>query len=196
MGCQKTKKKPATTTSNCVQGTIQQIINAQRKVEKQGLATCSTSCERSIADLLSPGTTVTSPFTTIPFMLICKNSCKYFIGQGITQTATNDSTVFECLMTPVFKAKSFIKGSNNCVRLELLLPVSNGNNNDGNSDNGNENGESGFQVAQIENNGGCIPCDFFSDEVTGFQKTGVCITVDVNSFSGITCLDPITPEAM
>lgn len=180
MGCQ----QYSAPTDHCVRGTIQQIVKAQRKAAERDTVTCSTSCERSINDLLSPKKESRRRHTTIPFMLICKSSCKYFIGSGVVKRRVNDERLFECLESPVFKARGFVKGSTNCVKLELLLPIY-------------TNGENG-EASSRQNSGDCSPCNFFSAENNGgvcdFQETGVCLTVDLNGFTGITCLDPMTPQ--
>lgn len=165
-------------STHCVKDTVHQIVRAQREAAEKDTVTCLTSCERSINDLLSPKKDSRRRHTTIPFMLICKNSCNYFIGRGVVKRWVNGARVFECLESPVFKARGFAKGSNSCVKLELLMPISN-------------------DTAVEPEPDGCSPCKFFPTNdaaVNGFRETGVCITVDLNSFNGIACLDPITPE--
>lgn len=179
MGCQGTGNQ--TQSGHCVKNTIQLIINAQRKAVEKETVTCLTSCERSIDDLLSPDRDRRRPrHTTIPFMLICKNSCKQFIGSGVVKRYGSNGRYFECLESPVFKARGFVRGSNNCVKLELLLPITSC---------GNSTGGTGDT---------CTPGNFFptgsESHINGFKETGVCITVDLNGFIGITCLDPITPQ--
>lgn len=178
MGCQSSCQRQQSSREHCIKDIVRQIVRAQKKAAERDTVTCITSCERSINDLLSPDRDRRPRHTTIPFMLVCKNSCKYFVGSGIVKNFVAGEPIFECIESPVFKARGFVKGSNHCVKLELLTPLSNGN--------GGENNQTT-----------CTPCDFFAtmndNNVYGFQETGVCITVDLDAFIGITCLDPITP---
>lgn len=156
--------------SRCVRDTIKEIIDAQDEVAERDH--CDVSCDRSIRDLLSPAGAGMGN-TTIPFTLICKD-CKPFIGSGVK--FSND--IFKCLESPFFRAKKFVDDSKECVKLELLVPM-NGNSGDSNGENNNKRGV----------------CDFL-DTTTGFFETGVCITVDLDCFCGISCLSPTTPEPL
>src|SRR5690625_3455167 len=120
MGCQSSFQKQGSRSNHCVKDTVRKIIKAQVRAVEKDTVTCITSCERSINDLLSPDRDRRPRHTTIPFMLICKSSCKYFIGNGIVKQFVNGDRFFECIQSPVFKARGFVNGSNNCVKLELL----------------------------------------------------------------------------
>lgn len=178
MGCQSSNNQ----TGNCVTSIVQQIIKAQRKAAEEETVTCLTSCEQSINDLLSPDRDDRRRprHTTIPFMLTCKSTCKQFVGKGVIQKRAGGQQFFKCLKSSIFKVRGFVRGSNHCVRLELLLPISDGSS----SKDGSDSGSSCCQICSVNSNG----------YVKGFRKTGVCITVDLNCFCGITCLDPITPR--
>lgn len=172
MGCQTSPSQ----SGHCVKDTVRKIINAQVKAAEEDAVTCVTSCERSLHDLLSPEREKRTRHTTIPFMLICKDSCKYFVGSGIIRKRRAGGHYFKCIESPVFKVRGFARGSRDCVKLELLVPTP-------------SSGGSGGCTKGCK----CSPCRFIGDNVTGFKKTGICITVDLNCFCGISCLDPMTP---
>ena len=158
----------------CVCDIVQSIVAAQDAVADNNNC-CTSSCEQSIEQLLSPQATTPTANTTIPFILYCKD-CEPFIGSGVFQDELGNSgnTFFGCVETPIFRAKSFLEGSDCCVRLELLLPVTQG---------GSAPGPANRDV-----------CSYFpGNSIRNFQATGICLTVDLNCFCGITCLAPITP---
>lgn len=162
---------------NCICHVVRKIVDAQDEVANNNADCCSTSCEQSIKDLLSPTTNNnTTGNTTIPFILYCKDNCSPFISSAVYQAPISNTgnTFFGCVETPVFRAKKFVNDGDCCVILELLLPVT----------------ETGATI-----NTGDQVCDFFpGNSRRGFQATGICITVDLNSFNAIQCLDPITPR--
>ncbi|MBX0359276.1 CotY/CotZ family spore coat protein [Halobacillus sp. Nhm2S1] len=162
--------------NNCVRDVIKEIIKAQDEVAAlMDNGCCDVSCGRSIRDLLSPAEE--SPRnTTIPFILYCKD-CKPFIGSGVIrkQLMSNSSTYLACLSSPVFRAKKFTNDGK-CVKLELLLPESNG-------------GARAVQSCRKKD-----VCDYFpGDSIRNLRATGICITVDLDCFCSITCLEPTTP---
>src|SRR5699024_9210180 len=140
--------------SNCIQETIRKIIDAQDKVTSRDGDCCTTSCKCSVHDLLSPEQEdMRTRYTTIPFMLTCKKS-RYF----------------GCVAISSLKANKFVKGSENCVELELLLSATVG-------------GSVVIPDADDQND----VCAYFPNEaINNFQATGICITVDLHSFTGIT----------
>lgn len=189
MGCHNTGYE----SDDCIRDIVKRIVNAQLEAAEEGTRGCVTSCEQSIEDLLSPCREKRpSRYTTIPIMLFCKENCKPFVGSGFVIRNRDGSrrSHFECLESPVFKVKSFVRGSNNCVRLELLLPVS------GRRGGGSHKHE-GEQIEEIGHHDhhpkGSFCDQFGSRRIENFRETGLCITVDLNCFCGITCLDPITP---
>ncbi|SDR03384.1 CotY/CotZ family spore coat protein [Virgibacillus salinus] len=161
---------------NCVCDVISDIIAAQDEVANNGDGCCSTSCERSIDRLLSPTTGNGNGFTTVPFILYCKGDCKPFIGTGVTQEPRDSGFDFDCVESPILRAKKFVDDEECCVKLELLEVVNPGGN---------------------PVSGGDTVCEFFRGEGVGaarnLRASGVCITVDLDCFCAITCLDPITP---
>lgn len=161
---------------DCVCDVVRDIVAAQDAVITNDHC-CSTSCEQSIEQLLSPQAEANGN-TTIPFILYCKD-CTPFIGSGVFQGQLGQSgnTFFGCVETPIFRAKKFVEGSDCCVKLELLLPVTEG---------GSTPGQTDRVVSDV--------CRFFPGRsIRDFQATGICLTVDLNCFCSIACLDPITP---
>lgn len=171
--------KPKKRSDDCVKSVVRRIIEAQDKV---GGNSCSSGCDSSIHQLLSQktGDDMDLINTTIPFILYCSGTCGPFIGSGIFKVpgGPNRRTSFGCVETPIFRAKDFVKGSDSCVRLELLVPVSDG-----------------CEVPIPPLDTQSTVCPFFPTDhpVTDFQATGICLTVDLEHFLAISCLDPITP---
>lgn len=179
-------------SSNCVHDIVRDIIRAQRRAVAAEEDTCFTGCDRSIEELLSPAAENRDRlrFNTIPFILYCAANCKPFVGAGVRRvrdSGGSSRTHFECVESPIFRAKSFVRGSENCVRLELLVPVGSGG------------GSTPKHEEQSNHRGSqsCCGnvCSFFPNRTRDFRATGICITVDLNHFTGISCLDPITPIA-
>lgn len=176
---------PSRNSRDCITDIVRNIVKAQHRAVEAEEDTCFTSCDRSVADLL----TDFEPnrrrlrFNTIPFMLYCKHTCKPFIGTGVIRKydSSSDRTEFKCIESPVFRVKNFVRGSDHCVLLEILKPVFYRTPGSGDS--------TGSSSCCQKN-----ACSFFKyGDVRNFKATGICITVDLNCFCGITCLDPITP---
>ncbi|ASN04421.1 CotY/CotZ family spore coat protein [Virgibacillus necropolis] len=178
MGCYKEGEmiKPKHSSDDCVCDVVRNIVKAQDQVADN---ICSSSCYRSIQQLRGKGNGLQN--TTIPFILYCSGTCKPFIGSGVFQAPldTNAETFFGCIETPIFRAKQFVENNDCCVKLELLLPIS-----------------EGYQVKSYHMDNVSKVCSFFSedDPVTDFMATGICLTVNLEHFLGITCLDPIIPK--
>lgn len=171
-------------SGQCVCHKVREIIAAQDKVAEQNLGNgCTTSCDRSIESLLAPATGGNPPRnTTIPFILYCKGDCKPFFGTGVTQESrTSGGYNFDCIESPVFRAKKFIDGKGCCVQLELLEAVyySGATSTD-------------EETNELTTSSDQSVCDYLNYK-RYLRSTGVCITIDLNQFFGITCLDPITP---
>src|SRR5690625_7870735 len=69
----------------CVCSVVREIVDAQDEVSNDGDC-CSTGCDQSIRDLLSPARGKDNDYNTIPFALYCKGSCGPFVGSGVYQT--------------------------------------------------------------------------------------------------------------
>lgn len=165
------------TSDDCVCDTVRKIVHAQDEVKGHG---CSSSCDLSIQQLRGKENGLDPQNTTIPFILYCGGTCEPFVGSGVFKApATNErEAFFGCVESPIFRAIRFVKNSDCCVKLELLLPVSDG-----------------CEIKPCKTNNVSKVCPFFPEDkpVTDFIATGVCLTVNVKDFVGIACLDPITP---
>ncbi|WP_188207399.1 CotY/CotZ family spore coat protein [Alkalibacillus aidingensis] len=151
--------------SKCVCKTVRRIADAQDAVDEP--VDCDISCKQSIQDLVSPATT-TNGNDTIPFILYCKGDCKPFWATGVVQAFANNTRSFQCFESPIFRVSKVHKDC--CADLELLLPA---------------------------NSNGLCPrkkkkdvCDFIGD-ASDFQRTGVCVKVDLCDFVAISCLEPV-----
>ncbi|TRM11278.1 spore coat protein [Lentibacillus cibarius] len=166
--------------ADCVCNIVREIIEAQDQVTNNNDGCCTTSCEGSIQDLLRPemNNNNNGP-DTVPFILYCEGDCNPFIASGVYRdvVAGTNATFFNCLQSPILRAKEFTDENECCVRLELLAPV-------------NSAGDVTFDEGEDV-------CGFFSEDTgeraRGFIATGICITVDLNTFNGIQCLDAVTP---
>lgn len=166
-----------TKKGDCVCHTVRNIIKAQEKVKEDD---CVSGCNWAVRQLKGETQDFGPRKDTIPFMLYCKDTCKPFVGNGIFKAPKHakGSSFFGSVESVVFRAKNFVKGSDCCVNLELLAPVAKG---------------CGIVAPALEYSHSA--CSFFpaDDPVTDFLATGICLTVDLNNFMGIYCLDPITP---
>lgn len=163
-------------SDDCVCNVVKRIVSAQDEVRGND---CYSGCDRSIQQLRSRrgGNDLGPANTTIPFILYC--GCEPFIGSGVFQTSNGTNRgCFGCVETPIFRAKQFVKGSDCCVRLELLVPITD---------------DCDVPVCQLDSVSDVCPFFPTDDPITDFQATGICITVDLEDFNAITCLDPITP---
>lgn len=165
-------------TGDCITSIVRNIVKAQHHAVEAEEDTCYTSCDRSVDDLLADfePNRRRLRYNTIPFMLYCKDNCKPFLGTGFKRKHRK----FKCVESPIFRVKNFVKGSKHCVLLEILTPVYGGESGPAPSSGG------GSACCSV---GVCNSYDSFKN----FKATGVCITVDLRCFCGITCLDPVTP---
>ncbi len=159
-------------TDSCVCEAIRKVIAAQKKVFAY-----KSSCENPI-QALRTNSKKEYRHTTIPFMLYKRGDEKPFIASGVHQTPIKEfehEHYYKCIESPVVRARHMNEDC--CVALEILRVVN----------------ANGFPVADR----GEELCDFFRDQTpyktVQFQETGICLTIDVSSFSGITCLAPTTP---
>lgn len=176
---------------NCVTDVVRGIVRAQRKAVEAAEDNCFTGCDRSIEELLSPFEENRERLrhNTIPFILFTKNEGKPFTGVGVRTRREGQSNrnYFECIESPIFRAKSFVDNDDHCVRLELLIPV-------GDRPGGPGSSESTSVDRHRHDKCSSDFCDFLPRHTRNFRATGICITVDLNCFCGISCLDPITPS--
>ena len=177
-------------SESCVTDVVRNIVRAQKKAVEAEENTCLTGCDRSINELLSPFEENRERIrhNTIPFMLFSKECGKPFTGVGVRQRHNKGSnhSFFECIESPVFRVKSFLDNSDSCVRLELLTPVSGPSGKQGPNQNPDAD-------RHCHDRHGSSLCNILPRHTRNFRATGICITVDLHCFCGISCLDPITP---
>ncbi|NBJ68059.1 MULTISPECIES: CotY/CotZ family spore coat protein [Clostridia] len=157
---------------HCVCKVVRKIIEAQDQIKR---ACCDSSCFSSIQQLKQKRQKPLNKHTTIPFLLYCIGNCKPFIGKGFCKKYSHHyhDKIFEEIESPFFRAKKIV-GSKCCVNLELLIPIK------------NEKSPQDFATYVCD--------DRYKDKlINNFVASGVCLTVDLDHFIGITCLDPITP---
>lgn len=176
----------------CVKDVVKKILDAQRKATDDFL--CITGCDTSIDDLLSPQRhNRPHRHDTIPFMLFTKCDVKPFVGSGFTSWVGRHGDRrgnFRCVESPFFKVKGFSRGSDSCVTLELLEPIKDRGRHD------RHHSEGDVEKGKHHNDCGCSMCKRFgSHHFENFCLTGVCITVDLDCFCAISCLDPVRVES-
>lgn len=166
-------------SDQCVSETVRDIIRAQNEATEINIPY---GCDKSVKQLLTKhDKNEHKPrHTTIPFILYCRETCKPFIGSGVFKSPPNPHrhSFFGCIETPVFRAKQIVNHCDNCAKLELLLPVT-----------------KHCTIPEPVCDTLSDVCPFFPADspITDFVATGICLTVDLNQFHSITCLDPITP---
>lgn len=147
---------------NCVCSVLKAIVDAQDQVSPVS-GGCAVSCEKSIQELLSGVSPASTSPNTIPVILYC--GCDPFLGTGVRVKTTGGAQHLECIQSFVFRVNEV--DDNCCASLELL-----------------------------EVKGGpnpANPCAQFNGaKPEDIKATGICITVDLNCFCAVTCLDPVT----
>lgn len=147
----------------CVEEVLEAILKAQRKVEKEQ-ETKHSSCEHSFEELLDEPKKFKK--NTIPFILYC--GCKPYKGEGVTTYPVGmKDKKFVCISSFIFRINN-IKG--NCAELELLT----------------------FKTRRDKCEKMFSPCDQINHQrVNDLVKTGICITVDLSCFCGISTLPAV-----
>ncbi|RFA31956.1 hypothetical protein CAI16_19490 [Virgibacillus dokdonensis] len=176
--------------NECVCDIVRRIVVAQNKVNQDNDC-CTTSCDHSIDKLLDPWGGAKSMHTTIPIMLYCKSNCDPFVGKGMKKMEDDCSNgSFYPVESYVFRAKDFVEGSYCCAILEILVPYY--------ENNGYCPSKQKVYTNKTYASKSCTPYDKWKNEhkkkgIKNFIATGVCLTVDLNKFIGVNCLEPITP---
>ncbi len=152
---------------NCVCDKLKEIARVQASLMED---CCDVSCDRSINDLL--GTAPVSNNNTVPFMLFCKGDCKPFKGFGVKREMTGGNTFLNCFEGFIFRVKKV--DDDCCALIEILEPST--------SD----------ASAASEKCASKDPCDSFPGKsIRSLEATGVCLTVDLNCFCGVSCLPAV-----
>lgn len=149
---------------NCVCEVLRAIADAQDEVDVDN--DCDVSCDRSIRELLAGVQTPTNGLDTIPIILYC-GDCAPFEGFGARIRPNGGGTqMLDCFRSFFFRVSSV--DNDCCAKLELLTTRGGENNNQDPCD-------------QIQTGG----------SRNEFFRTGICITVDLDCFCAVTCLDPV-----
>ncbi|SHN17275.1 CotY/CotZ family spore coat protein [Gracilibacillus kekensis] len=147
---------------DCVCDVVRAIADAQDNVVDQH---CDVSCAQSIRDLVSPVSG--NGLDTVPFILYDKKG-KPFKGYGAeVRTQGGGPARFDCFDSFIFRVNE-VDAEDCCAVLELL-------------------------VFDNDESAGHDPCDQIDNEqVSDLERTGICITVDLNCFCAITCLPAVS----
>ncbi|MBM7693007.1 spore coat protein Z [Peribacillus deserti] len=167
-------------TSNCVCDTLLAIVEAQDQVNPETEANCSTSCNKSIIELLGGGKIGGgSPFNTIPVMITSKSTGLPFVGIGFRREPKHKGTPYTQLVpfeTTVFKAVD-VDAENCCAVLEILTTPCL-------IEDRKHLAKENTLVGKVQTIVGDIDEPLLS--------TGICITVDLSCFCSVTCLPATT----
>ncbi|SFM48477.1 spore coat protein Z [Gracilibacillus orientalis] len=125
---------------------------------------CDVSCLRSIQDLVSP--VGGNGLDTVPFILYDKKG-KPFKGFGAEVDANGGPARFDCFSSFIFRVTE-VDDDECCAVLELLVFD-------------NDEKTCGDPCEQLDN-----------EKVDELERTGICITVDLNCFCAITCLPAVS----
>ncbi|MBS2967902.1 spore coat protein [Metabacillus sp. KIGAM252] len=174
-------------TGNCVCDTLAEIANAQQDDHSMD---CQASCSESIRELM--GGSTGPNFNTIPFQLICNSQnvsgnaevggfCgTVFIAQGWKRNATPSNPNALSRQTSAFFRVSSVDTENCCAQLELLCVEGTGP--------AGTNVQFGPFPNQLDD--GCLVL-----EEPVFRRTGICITVDLKCFCGVSCLPAVNASS-
>ena len=150
---------------NCVTTTLEKIVDVQNEVRNNHCNKCESFCvcEFNENDDIK---------NTVPVVLYC--GCEPFKAEGITTFIPKDSKrkSFYAFSTFLFKVKDII---NDCVVLELLLF------------------EGPNNCVKDKKNCGCcsLTCQAHCREIDQLRLTGVCIKMEIKTFTGIQCLPAV-----
>ncbi|MDD3392245.1 MAG: CotY/CotZ family spore coat protein [Bacilli bacterium] len=109
-------------------------------------------------------------YNTIPLMFMCQDNCDWYISSGVFKDPITNN--FKCFETPIFRVIKVDK-EKQVVVLELLQSQT-------------LNGEIAPFYCKHE------ICKFFSSvAISKFIRTGIYINININSFSGLECLQPV-----
>lgn len=156
--------------SNCVCDILLDIVEAQEKVDPTNNH-CVSGCSTALDELC--GGPTSSTYTTIPVSLISKGTCDYFIGKGVRRSGSGVN-VYEGVAFRVVD----VDPETCCATLELLqaAPV-------------------WYFIEPGTTQTAKAQFLFSGIDTFGYTNTGICITVDLNCFCGVTCHPATTPSS-
>ncbi|ALC91834.1 hypothetical protein AM500_20115 [Bacillus sp. FJAT-18017] len=158
-------------TSNCVCDTLLAIVKAQDKVNPiREDDDCEFGCERAIHELVEG--VQNNMNDTIPVILVCKSTCEPFKAVGVKRSGSN-SHPFEVVTGCVFRVVD-VDPDTCCATLEILKKVK----------------SSGGSGSKHEHDDDTFDCVKDLEKAHKLKRTGVCITIDLNCFCGVSCVFP------
>ncbi|RDU35595.1 hypothetical protein DRW41_17845 [Neobacillus piezotolerans] len=160
-------------TSNCVCDTLLAIVEAQDKINPI-TDECEFGCSRAIQELV--GGVNTSGADTIPVILICKSTCSPFQAVGVRRDTHSHHTPFEVVCGCVFRVVD-VDPETCCATLEILGIKKEGGNTD-------------FTLCEDAKHNSGFGCVENLNNAKALVRSGVCITVDLNCFCGVSCIFP------
>ncbi|WHY64151.1 CotY/CotZ family spore coat protein [Cytobacillus firmus] len=150
----------------CVREVLAAILNAQKKAKRDD--ECKTSCNESIKELL--GDSKKPKKNAIPFILY-NEEAEPFKASGVTIFSHSKQKKFACIESFIFKIKDL---DGKCAVLELLTF------------------KHGKCSKDLFKKSICSPCSQIDcEDVSDLMGTGICITVDLSCFCGVTCLPAV-----
>lgn len=156
--------------SDCIVSTLLSVAEAQEKVEDD----CRSGCQQAIDEL--KGRSKARNFDTIPVLLTC--NCSPFSAAGALRSK-NGEDLFKVISSFLFRVND-VDEETGCAALELLLPVTN-----------HEGKEEEFKKnrGRHESAFGQFLEDL--DNAKKIVRTGICVTVDLDNITSVSCLPPI-----
>ncbi len=167
-------------TNDCVCSTLRSVAEAQERVEDD----CRSGCQQAIDEL--KGRLKNRGFDTIPVLLTC--NCSPFSAVGANRS-NSGTRMFNLVRSFLFRV-SEVDCDTGCATLELLKPVWHYDRHESSSE---ETGGEESSGNHRECNKDTAFDEFLEhlDKAKKIVRTGICITVDLDKFTSVTCLPPI-----
>lgn len=160
-------------TSNCVCDTLLAIVEAQDKISPT-TDECTFGCSRAIQELV--GGVNTTGADSIPVILICKGTCSPFQATGVRRS-TSTTAPFDVVCGCVFRVID-VDPETCCATLEILGIVPEGQT------------TPVFDLCEGKKKNNGFGCVKNLENAKALARSGVCITVDLNCFCGVSCIFP------
>jgi hypothetical protein len=170
-------------TKECVCDALRAVAEAQDRVDRD----CDSSCNRAVRELT--GRENRDNFDTIPLLLTC--NCKPFEGVGARRSRFGND-LFNVERSFLFRVNEVDK--NCCATLELLEPIDFSQDSFGDESSDSSDSRDFSEFHKHGKNDDKSDFDKFLkklDKARRIRRTGVCITVDLNAFTSVSCLSPV-----
>jgi len=170
-------------SEDCVCSTLAAIAEAQEKIEDD----CQTGCRRSIEEL--KGFVKPKGFDTIPVLLTIDGRPFSAVGATRSHSRGENFNIFKSFLFRV----SDVSSGTCCATLELLKPVKGHHWNESSSSSHKHESSSSSSSSKHDYSNCMDFCDFLdlienSDKIV---RTGICVTVDLNDFTSVSCFPAI-----